>query len=244
MSSQPVGGGGTLDFGRAFQFVFEDPDWVKKILIGGLFQLLASVLIGIPFVIGYFLRVVRRTAAGEPRPLPDWDDLGGFFSEGLRGMGLYIVLVGGALLIPGALGCMLGVMGGALSSASREGSDAGSALVGMGIVLFYCLFLLVALVMSIYLPAAMARMTIHDRFGAGLEFGENLNFIRRNLINYLLTLAIYLATSFIAQFGIILFCIGVFPASFWSLCASGWALGETVRRDPQSGPAAPLAPTY
>src|SRR5262245_229692 len=128
MSSQPVsGGGGTLDFGRAFQFVFEDPDWVKKILLGGLFQLLAIVVIGIPFFIGYFLRVIRRTAQGEARPLPDWDDLGGLFSEGLRGLGLYLVLMGGALLIPGALGCVLGLMGGALSSASREGSEAGSA---------------------------------------------------------------------------------------------------------------------
>lgn len=243
MSSQPVGGGRTLDFGRAFQFVFEDPDWVKKILIGGLFQLLGALVIGIPFFVGYFLRVVRRTAQGEPRPLPDWDDLGGLFSEGLRGCGLYLVLLVGAMLIPGALGCVLALMGGALSSASRNGSEAGGVLIGLGIVLFYGLLILVSLAVGLYLPAAMARMVMHDRFGAGLEFGENVAFIRRNVINYLLTLAIYLVTSFAAQFGIILFCIGIFPASFWASCASAWALGETVRLDPQRADAAPLA-TY
>jgi uncharacterized protein DUF4013 len=243
MSSQPVGGGGTLDFGRAFQFVFEDPDWVKKILVGGLFHFLGMVLIGIPFLVGYLLRVVQRSARGEARPLPDWDDLGGFFSEGLRGVGLYLVLMVGAMLIPGALGCVLALMGGALSSASRDGSAAGGALIGIGFVLFYALLVLVMLVISLYLPAAMARMAIHDRFGAGLEFGENLAFIRRNLINYLLVIAIHLVTSFAAQFGLLLLCIGIFPAAFWSSCCSAWALGETVRRDPQSGSGAPLA-TY
>ena len=243
MTSQPIGEGGTLDFGRAFQFFFEDPDWVKKLLIGGGFQILGILLVGVPFLIGYFLRVVKNVARGEPRPLPEWDDLGGLFSEGLRGFGLYLVLLVGALLIPGALGCVLALMGGALSAASRQGGGnaAGGAMVAMGFMLFYVLVILVSLAVGLYIPAAFARMTIYDRFGAGLEFAENIGFIRRNAINYLLVIVIHLVTGFIAQFAIILLCVGIFPAAFWGSCCSAWALGETVRRDPALAPAAPLA---
>jgi hypothetical protein len=236
-TSQPMGEGGTLDFGRAFQFFFEDPDWVKKLLIGGLFQLLAMILVGVPFVFGYALRVMKRTAQGDPRPLPEWDDLGGIFSEGLRGFGLYLVLFVGAMLIPGALGCVLALMGGALSSASRD-SDAGGALIGMGIMMVYMLALVIGLIVAVYLPAAMARMVMYDRFSAGFEVAENIAFIKRNAVNYLLMIALYVVTSVIGQFAILLFCIGIFPAAFWGTCVTAWALGETVRRDPAMAPAA------
>jgi hypothetical protein len=77
-----------LDFGRCFSFVSEDPDWAKKILIGGLFALASFFLVGAFFVAGYFARLVKRVAAGEPLPLPEWDDLGGIFNDGLRLVGL------------------------------------------------------------------------------------------------------------------------------------------------------------
>lgn len=242
-TTQPIGEGGTLDFARAFQYFFEDPDWVKKLLLGALFQILGLVLVGIPFLIGYFLRIVRNVARGEPRPLPEWDDLGAIFSEGLRGFGLYLVLFVGAMLVPGSLGCVLAMMGGAISSASRDASAAGGAMMAIGFMLFYVLLIIVSLAVGLYMPAAFARMVIYDRFGAGLEFGENLAFIRRNAVNYLLVIVIHLVTSFIAQFAILLLCIGIFPAAFWASCTSAWALGETVRRDPALAPAAPLA-TY
>ena len=67
----------TIDLGRAFTFVTEDPEWVTKVLVGGLFALLSAILVGIPFVLGYWGRTLGNVAAGRPRPLPAWDDLGG-----------------------------------------------------------------------------------------------------------------------------------------------------------------------
>jgi hypothetical protein len=150
------------------------------------------------------------------------------------------------MLVPGALGCVLALMGGALSSASRHGGGgnaAGGAMIAIGFMLFYVLLIVLSLAVALYMPAAFARMVIYDRFGAGLEFAENIAFIRRNAVNYLLVIVIHLLTSFIAQFAILLLCIGIFPAAFWGTCTSAWALGETVRRDPALAPAAPLA-TY
>ena len=89
--SVPPQPGTSLDFGRTLKFFFEDPNWVQKILIGSLFTLLSFFFVGGIFVAGYAARLVRRAARGEPYPLPEWDDLGGMFVEGLSVVGAYLI---------------------------------------------------------------------------------------------------------------------------------------------------------
>ena len=57
-----------MDIGKAFSFVFEDEEWVSKILIGGLIALIP--LVGQLVVLGYALKVAQNVAQGSPRPLP------------------------------------------------------------------------------------------------------------------------------------------------------------------------------
>jgi hypothetical protein len=82
-----------------------------------------------------------------------------------------------------------------------------------------------------YLPAAITRLALSGDFRGSLDYRENIAYIKRNLSNYVLALSFYLLASFIAQFGILLCCIGLFPVSFWAVCVLGYALGETARRD-------------
>lgn len=236
MSTQPiVGGGGSLDFGKGFQFVFEDPEWIKKVLVGGLFVLLSSVFVGLLFLGGYFLRLIQRAARGEPRPLPGWDDLGGILTDGVKACGLYLIGTAVAALVPLSLGCVLFVLGGGMSAllgASRDLAGAAAGALVLGVVAFYVTVAAVALVLLVFLPAALLRLALTGRFGAGFEWREILAFIARNPGNYALSLLLYLLASVVAQFGILLLCVGIFPAVFWSYCLLGWALGETARRDP------------
>src|SRR2546427_12418712 len=97
-----------LDLGQGFRFFFEDPDWVKKILIGGVFMLLSSLIVGAIFVAGYGMHVLRRGGRGEPRPLPGGEDLGGFFRDGLRALGVYLLHLVTGGIPPAALGCLVG----------------------------------------------------------------------------------------------------------------------------------------
>jgi hypothetical protein len=64
---------------------------------------------------------------------------------------------------------------------------------------------------------------------AGFEWRQNVEFIRANLANYALALVSYLVAGFVAQFGVLLCCVGVFPAAFWSYLVLAVALGQTVR---------------
>jgi hypothetical protein len=227
----------TIDFGKCFSFFFEDPDWIKKVLIGGLFVLLCPLIVGIFFVAGYWVRLLKRTAAGEPRPLPEWDDLGGIFQDGLRLVGIYLIYAVGAGLLIGipAGGGLLLLVG--LGSAAGRSEDAGSAVAalgGLGITGLYAVTFIVIFALSLYLPAVFVRVVFKDDFGAGFAFRDTFSFIRANLGNYVLALVFYLLTSFISQFGVLLCCVGVFPIAFWGYCVLGFALGETVRLNPGS----------
>jgi hypothetical protein len=227
----------TIDFGRCFTFVTEDPEWLTKILVGGLFTLLSAVLVGIPFVLGYWGRTLRNVAAAEPRPLPAWDDLGGIFSDGLRLLGVYLVYTLGLTMALAALGCVFMAPLVALGGAGRLDDGPGAlvaALGGLGTLLFYAVVLVVSLAALVYLPAAMARAALRDSFSEGFSWREITGFIRANLGNYALALVVYLLASFLSQFGMILCCVGLFPAAFWSYQILAYALGETVRLNPTS----------
>ncbi|HXY42289.1 MAG TPA: DUF4013 domain-containing protein [Vicinamibacteria bacterium] len=230
----PAPAGGTLDFGRAFTVVTEDPEWIKKILIGGLFTLACALLVGVPFVLGYFARTTRNVAAGLERPLPEWDDLGGMFSEGLRLTAVYLLHVLGVVAVMSALGClaMLPVMALGGMRSHQDASQAASALTGLAMVAVYGVSLLFSLALWVYLPSALVRVAMLGGVAEGFAWRENVAFIRVNLPNYALSLVVGLVGGLLAQVGVLLCCVGVFPAAFWGYLALAHALGQTARLNP------------
>ncbi len=226
---------GSLDFGRSLAFVFEDPDWVRKILVGALFGLLSFLAIGGFFIGGYVLRVLRRSAQGEAAPLPEWDDLGGMLVDGLRSTCIYLGYIVPLIGIPILVALSLGLAG-ILTGRAESTGDAQELLLGLIILAAYGFFFLVSLALMIYLPAAFTRFAVSNRFAAAFEVQENLAFIQRNGANYALALVVYLLASVIAQFGIVLCCLGLLPTTFWATLVLGYALGEVARRDPAGLP--------
>lgn len=197
---------------------------MTKLLIGSLFTILSVFVIGGIFIAGYAVRLVRRAARGEPYPLPEWDDLGGMFTEGLWVVGAYL-----AHLLP-IVAAMVVLIVPIVIVGERNGEPSPAAtilLIPLGLIA-------AALVLAVlcYFPAAFTRMAVTERFGAAFEVADNWAFLRRNVMNYLLALVIFLVANFISQFGILLFCIGIIPATFWSQCVGAYALGEVAFRDP------------
>jgi hypothetical protein len=236
MATAPPPASNSIDFGRCFTFVTEDPEWLTKVLVGGLFTLLSVVLVGLPFVLGYWGRTLRNVAAGQPRPLPPWDDLGGLFGDGLRLLAVYLVYTIGVAVALAALSC---VFVAPLMVAGGAGLDHGpeallAALGGLGTLLFYAAVMVVSLAGLVYLPAAMTRSALRESFSEGFSWRGIVVFIQANLGHYALTLVIYLVASFLSQLGAILCCVGVFPAAFWSYLVLAYGLGETVRLNPTS----------
>jgi len=232
----PLPSSGSVDIGRMFSFVTEDPEWVKKILIGGAFTLASSLIIGIFFVTGYWVRLVRNVAAGMARPLPEWDDLGGIFKDGLVAVGVAFVHGLGIMFVVSAIACTVGMLVFGLGAGGGRRNPADeiiAAIGGLGIVGLYLALMVLMLLLQLYLPAALTRVALRGEFAAGFDWRANLEFIKANLANYFLSVVLYFAASFAAQFGVILCCVGVFPLAFWAYLVLGYGLGETVRLSPQ-----------
>jgi len=228
-SSGPVPDGG-YKFGAAFQFVFHDPSWTSKILVGALFSVLSVFLIGAVFVAGYVVRLARRTMNSEQHPLPEWDDLQAILIDGLRGLAVYLghMLAVALIFIP-----LLLAFGGALALSEHEDSLPHSIglLVVIAIVVGLGSFVLMVLIVLCYIPAAMVRFIRTNSIRAAFEFSANAEFIRNNSSIYFLGLLTIILASFLAQLGIFLFCIGIFATTFWSSCVAGYVLGELARQD-------------
>jgi Protein of unknown function (DUF4013) len=237
MASAASAPSGSIDFARCFTFVTEDPEWIVKILVGGLFALLSMVLVGLPFVFGYVARTLKRVAAGESRPLPSWDDLGGIFGDGLRVFGVQIVYSLGVAAVVLAPMCLVGAGAVAMGTTAERvpgSEDVMGAVGGLGLLAFWALAMVGGLALAVYLPAALVRTVMRESFAEGFNFGANVAFIRANIGNYALSVVAYIVAAFVAQFGVILCFVGLFPATFWAYLVATHGLGQTIRLNPAS----------
>jgi len=80
-----------MDIGKAFGFVFEDHDWVTKVLIGGVMSLLSPLLIGVFFLAGYSVDLIKNVMNDVDPPLPRWDDLGDKAVKGIKLTVIFLV---------------------------------------------------------------------------------------------------------------------------------------------------------
>lgn len=212
-----------FDFVRPFAFVFDDPRWLPKILVGGLFYLLGFLIIGFFFIMGYQARLARNVIAGVQNPLPEWDDLGEYFGEGLRLVGVVLVWI-----IPLIVIALFFVVPGAILSESNNelAENIGGCMAGT----MWCLMFPLSLAVTFFMPASLLMAAVEKRFGAAFEFDRIWPFIRNNIGDYLLALVIYFIARFLGGFGIILLCIGVIFTAFWAMCITTHAYAQVYRR--------------
>jgi hypothetical protein len=69
-----------LQIGACLTWVTKQPEWMRKVLIGGLWSLASLTLVALPIVVGYCVRVVR--AGFAQTSLPGWDRLGETYRVG------------------------------------------------------------------------------------------------------------------------------------------------------------------
>jgi Protein of unknown function (DUF4013) len=188
--------------------------------------MLASVfIVGAFFVYGYLARLVRNVIAGVPHPLPEWDDLGEYFGEGLR---LFcVVLVYTLPLIALVIVFIVPSI-----VAQSVDNDVLRNITGAMAAFVWCLIFPLSLAMAIWLPGALVFSVVERRFGAAFEFAQIAAFLKANVGNYLLAFVIWLVVRMIVPFGLILLCVGIVFTSFWSMVVAGYAFAQVWRLAP------------
>lgn len=207
----------SVDFGRAFTYVFEDKDWIKKVLIGGLMvPLIIVFFIGAFILNGYMLEIVRRVASGNDTPLPEWDDFGGYLSRGfILTVGLLIWYIPYIILA-----CCLGLGLGLSDSSDMGGANIGGNLFLNGVGLIYS---------AVIMPVVIGAFATDMQFGSMFQFNRIMEAVQRIGAGFVMVFLILLVANIIAGLGLIAFCIGVFFTIAYSIFVSGHAYGQVSR---------------
>jgi hypothetical protein len=227
-----------MDIGKAFSFPFEDEQWVASILIGGLLSLIP--ILGQILLIGYTLETARNVAAGNPRPLPKWNNFGDKLSLGFGG---FVIALGYALpliILGTLLVCVTGALGGAAGN-----DDAAAALVGGLFLCIFPLILLLALVLAPFVLAAQVRYLQSSSIGEAFNLGAVIATVRQDLGGWLVLWLLSILCGLVGSLGsaIIIGFIFTYP---YSQAVFGHLMGQKLQslgRPSGFDYAPPAAPT-
>jgi hypothetical protein len=210
-----------MDLGLAFTYVFQDEEWVKKILIA----CVAILIVGIGWIplLGWMLVTARRVIRQDPKPLADWNDLGGLFTLGLKGIVIVII----AALLPGILAIPYALLG-----AVSRNSD---TLVTVYSVCYSCFSLLYGLLMAVGLPASFGILAATDQLGEALNPNKIIALVRAAPSAYIMALIGGIVAGFIGSLGSILCGIGILFTYAYATAIQGHLYGQAYA---QASPAA------
>jgi len=198
-----------MNLGKAFTYMFKDPDWGVKMIIFSLFLLLLPTLIGVPFVVGYVVLAVKATAEGKDT-LPKWTgNWGNIFTAGLKYTVIMILwsVLGQVLLFVPFLGDVLN-----------------------------SLWFWVTLVVS---PVLLIKTAISKEFTEIFDLDWYLDFIQKNLVNIILVVILNSVLVAIAGLGILACFVGIFFTVFYSSMGTAYLTGELYRVGSGKGTAKP-----
>ena len=222
MASAPLAARRTFDFGRALTFVKGDPRWIAKLAIGSLVSLSGLLLIGLPLLPGYYVRLIRRSAAGEAHALPEWNNWGELFIDGLKVMAMvavHFVVVG--LPLSAAIFAVTRVL-------PLEGETPGAPPPVLAVLALYAVLGAFLFPLAFYTPSAQIRYAMTGSLRESLNVRANLGFVRDNVANYVLSL-VFMVANTLSQFGVFACCVGLLPATLWAYGCLCYALGQTIR---------------
>lgn len=213
-----------MDIGKGFSYVFQDPKWIMKLVIGAV--LLLIPIIGWIPATGYYLTTIKNVSDGQEFPLPEWSDFGGFFMKGLYGWIGMIVWNLPVILIACCAGVLSAVGTSAAGAAGRDNAAAVANGLSYLALCLNCLQSLLSFVTGVTVAAPLVRYANSSQLSVFWDVRGNFDFIAKNVGNYVIALLVGWVASFIAFFGIILCVIGVLVTIFWSAMVNAFLLGQ------------------
>lgn len=190
-----------MDIAKGFTFITEDEQWLTKIGIGAGIVLVSMLLLGIPMLllVGYQLAITRNVMNGEKQPLPEWDDFGKYFMDGL-----YITVARLVYTLPFWLLVCIGVAVTVLPAmgANSSSDEVVSLLAGTAVVVWLvlgCLGLLLGLALFFIAPAISIQYVRTGELSACFRFGEVIGIARDNISDIAIIAVAMIAANFVIQ---------------------------------------------
>jgi CDP-diglyceride synthetase len=199
---------------EAFVWPVRDPEWVTKLLLVALIQLIP--IVGAINNIGWMLASIDRLRAGEEKLAP------ANLSYLARGARVFVVELIYALILV-AVGLVIYLPGLAIAIHQNQGGS-NAVLIAVAILLNLVAFGVItlgSLALTFMLPAVILT-TDTGGIAAGLRIGDVLRRCRLNPINTLIAGLMLIAASFVGSLGVIACGIGAFFTAAYALAMQAW----------------------
>jgi hypothetical protein len=225
-----------MEFGRAFTYAFEDPDWLKKVGIAAVVFLIP--IVGPIILMGWSLEITRRVISDDPQPLPDWSDFSGFISKGFQAF-----VVGLAYALPVILIVICGqiVTVGSAAALSNSNSDAAGGIATVVSICMGCFVLILGLAAGLLVPPALGNLASVGQLGAAFRFNEVFGLLRAAPGPYILTiLGVFVAALVLSPIGSLICGIGALATTAYLSALSGHLYGQAYKVAKAAQAAAPV----
>lgn len=136
-------------------------DWIGRIIIGGVLGLLSVFVLPVFVIVGYLVRVLERTIAGDEVP-PEFNEWGDLLMKGIVGTVITVVYTLLPVIAYSILVAVVFGTGGAI------GGDAG-ALIGVVGILLALAFIPVLFLIYYAVPAALSAYAARGEIGAAFD---------------------------------------------------------------------------
>lgn len=209
---------GGLEYLRAYQYVFENPEWATTILWGFLIFFASAFLPGVGIlalllIFGYqFVVIDSLLATGGTRyPTFDINRFGDYFMRGVWPFLAVIMMTIplSFILVLFYLGTVVAVVGGA----AIGGEEVGGLIALVIVMLAFGLFFLVLAGLGILAVPLILRAGLSQDFGETFRFEWIRDFIRKMWLEILLA-NLFLVMSALVLFplGCVALCVGMYAA--------------------------------
>ena len=190
-----------MEFGKSFTYIFEDQNWIVKILVVSLIALIP--IVGPFYLAGWGVEITRRVINRDPEPLADYSDFVNYLIKGL-----VVTLIGFVYMLPVIL--VQSCAGGLVFAGTDAGDETLMMVANIVMACFGCLTFIYAMLMGLVLPAAIGNYAATGELGAAFRFGDIFAHVKAAPAAYLMVLVGSLLAGFIAMLGLIACVIGVF----------------------------------
>jgi hypothetical protein len=209
-----------IDVERGFRFIFEDPNWLKKLGIAGLLYL---TIIGAIPVFGWALEVQRRTMHDHEEPLPDWSAFGEYIVNAFKVWLVYVIWA-----LPIILLILVGIIPLAIIEAAFQEYEV------IAVLIFLAVILPISLAYSLFLyglyPILSGQYLENDSIREAINVRRAIRLFRVNWIEMIVASILGYAASYIASFvGLLLCGIGVFLLAPAGMAIMFYYYGQAYR---------------
>jgi hypothetical protein len=225
-----------MEFGRAFTYAFQDPDWLKKVGIAAVVFLIP--IIGPIVLLGWGLEITRRVINDDPDPLPGWDNFSAFISTGFQAFVVTLAYSLPLILLAICNQFVQVATFGVVAASNSSDTTSLSMIITVVSLCMVCLISIFGIAAGVITPVAMGRLAVSGEVGAAFRFREIFGLLRAAPGPYLLEiLVVGLAYTILAPIGMLVCGIGLLAVMAYMTTLSAHLTGQAYKVANAAAPA-------